>query len=382
MTHNIRPESDIFSDLATICSKPGFAHVIAAICFRDNVIGIKDEIDAKTIAGQFRDNRLIRTEISTLIGLWFRSGCSVDIVSQRTISELAIRTEQILEELHTVIGRPLIDEISTAKPASNKNPFLKGEVLREPIFYGGDSAYGFQYRDFSKLKYASDNEWLIKNRNIDVSLAVNIVSIIGEFQNENLKRHLLTLKNANQSTWTMLPGFAFSAAEIAENSAYTPDQVRFVIEAFSPPLETGNSQFSKIGDFNIVNAYPIIRIESEKYLLFHYYTLFEALYENPFFWMIADKNYKEIAAKNRGEFLEKFAYERLKTVFGTSKVYRNVKLEIPGKKDAGEIDVLVIFAGRVLLIQAKTKRLTIEARKGNDLAIAADFKASIQDAYD
>jgi len=34
----------------------------------------------------------------------------------------------------------------------NFNPFKKGNVLREAIFYGGESAYQFQYRDLSKIK--------------------------------------------------------------------------------------------------------------------------------------------------------------------------------------------------------------------------------------
>lgn len=32
------------------------------------------------------------------------------------------------------------------------NPFTNGAALREPIFYGGESAYSFQYRDFSPAK--------------------------------------------------------------------------------------------------------------------------------------------------------------------------------------------------------------------------------------
>src|SRR5271167_1834478 len=34
------------------------------------------------------------------------------------------------------------------------------------------------------------------------------------------------------------------------------------------------------------------------------------------------------------------------------------------------------------VLQAKSKRLTLEARKGNDLQIKDDFKKAIQDSYD
>ena len=48
----------------------------------------------------------------------------------------------------------------------------------------------------------------------------------------------------------------------------------------------------------------------------------------------------------------------------------------------GEIDVLVIFGDRAIVLQAKSKRLTLEARKGNDNQIKSDFKKSVQEAYD
>lgn len=52
------------------------------------------------------------------------------------------------------------------------------------------------------------------------------------------------------------------------------------------------------------------------------------------------------------------------------------------KKRIGEIDVLVAFGDQAILLQAKSKKLTLEARRGNDLQIKKDFKKSVQDAYD
>jgi hypothetical protein len=56
-------------------------------------------------------------------------------------------------------------------------------------------------------------------------------------------------------------------------------------------------------------------------------------------------------------------------------------LESKAKK-VGEIDVLVLFGNRALVLQAKSKRLTLEARRGNDGYIRDDFKKSIQDSFD
>ena len=53
-----------------------------------------------------------------------------------------------------------------------------------------------------------------------------------------------------------------------------------------------------------------------------------------------------------------------------------------GKDIVGEADVLVIFGDRLIIVQAKAKKLTIAARKGNDHQLKADFAAAIQDSYD
>jgi hypothetical protein len=46
-----------------------------------------------------------------------------------------------------------------------------------------------------------------------------------------------------------------------------------------------------------------------------------------------------------------------------------------------DIDVLVTFADRAIVLQCKSKRLTLEARRGNGLQLRGDFKKSINDAY-
>ena len=88
--------------------------------------------------------------------------------------------------------------------------------------------------------------------------------------------------------------------------------------------------------------------------------------------------------KNRGLFTEEFVAERLRTVFGADKVFRNVNIwdTKARKKKLGEIDTLILIADRAVIFQEKSKKLTLEARKGNDLQLQADFKAAVQDAYD
>ena len=97
--------------------------------------------------------------------------------------------------------------------------------------------------------------------------------------------------------------------------------------------------------------------------------------------MAADTGYKDTAFTNRGAFTEDFVANRLGDVFGDMHVNRNVNILKQGKR-VSEIDVLVLFADRAIVCQCKSKKLTLEARKGNDLQLQGDFKKSVQDAYD
>jgi len=98
--------------------------------------------------------------------------------------------------------------------------------------------------------------------------------------------------------------------------------------------------------------------------------------------MAQDKSYFPTLTKHRGDFTEGFVAERLGLVFGGNQVYANVDIWETKATKAGEIDVLVIWGDRAIVVQAKSKRLTLEARKGNDQVIRDDFKKSVQDAYD
>jgi hypothetical protein len=98
--------------------------------------------------------------------------------------------------------------------------------------------------------------------------------------------------------------------------------------------------------------------------------------------MSSDGSYKSTAMIHRGRFTEEFSVDRLQTVFGKGNVHSNVSIyESKGRK-AAEIDVLVLFGNRAVVLQAKSKRLTIEAKRGNDRQIRADFQKSVQDSYD
>src|SRR5262249_38446169 len=155
-----RTEPEIFDELAALCASPGYAHAIAALCFRDNMVGYKDQLKGEDYAKLFSHERLIRTEISTLIGLMARAPIDYTLPRQEQINEFIAETEALLKEIHEAMMQPFVVAFRAAIADRKSNPFTTAEAMREPIFYGAESAFSFQYRDLAAKKYARDEDWL------------------------------------------------------------------------------------------------------------------------------------------------------------------------------------------------------------------------------
>lgn len=379
----MRKEQTIFAELATLCASPGYVHAIAYFCFRDNMIRYSGDMKAEDMQHLFSKSRLIRTETSTLIGLMLKHDIDYSLPSPHILEKYVRTTEALLEEIHHAMSASIWEGFDPAKLVEKDfNPFNNGVALREPIFYGGESAYSFQYRDFSPAKYGRDDPWLVANKGFSIQDARNVVHAISRLQDEKAVTTLRSMREAAPDAWTFLLGDTFSAQEVADHAHMDPVLVERILAVFAVQPDARNEQFTALHDFNIANASPLILTPEGNYLLFHIYSFVEALYESPFYWMGADNAYVSTAMQNRGLFTEQFAVERLSQVFGRDNVFSNIDIfESKGKKLA-EIDVLVLFGNRALVLQAKSKRLTLEARRGNDLQIKDDFKKSIQDSSD
>ncbi|WP_230819494.1 nuclease-related domain-containing protein [Rheinheimera aquimaris] len=390
----MKSEQHIFKALEELSKQDGFWEIVAFFCWKDTFIHFSGEkLDEKAFSAQFDRSRLSRTELSTLIGLACKHGYKA---SQLSFDELKCRAEelwQLLDELHNSFYSTLnfSSLVSEAKPEDDRSTFShktfsdfvhsneQNVFMREAIFYGGEGAYKHQYRDLAKRRYSYDDNWLQKNKGFSISQAAAVITAIDQIQLQKIN------DAASESrSWPLpyhLPVFMFEPSEITRQSGLDIQIVTAVIDAFSAQPEEGMDCFNSVDDFNHRNAFPIIKIGTDIYLSFQSYSLWESLYESPFFWFGADKKYNTTASNHRGIFTEEFAKERLALVFGEENVLSNIDL-FDGKNKIGEIDVLVTFGAYAIVVQAKSKKLTIEARKGNSSQLKRDFKLAIQDAYD
>jgi hypothetical protein len=376
-----RLERDIFSDLTMLTATPGFAHIIAAFCTRDNFSRYRGEITVEDMQPLYSHSRLIRTEMFTLIGLMVRANPDYDAPPPDDVEAVALRAEMLMSELHDSMKQSWIDSI-TSRISAGESPNLRmsGDEMREPIFYSGDGAFSFQTAAFAAAKYANDDAWITAQKGASINEMIAVAKAILAVQTRKVTDAIHSGAKAF-SDRRILEAFMFNVSDLEPLLNLTPTTIVSCIDAFALPRGHGNPSFKELHDLNWVNALPILDLGDGRYLLFHFNALAEALYESPFYWLGADKSYATTALKNRGDFTEEFAFSRLIAVFGSENVYRGVNIERKKSVRLGEIDVLVLFGDRAIVLQAKSKRMTLESRRGNDLQIKDDFKAAVQDSY-
>ena len=374
-------ETTIFESLERLAHSPGYAYILAALCYKhkclpsDSVIELTDG----TRAGS--GETIVRNEIGLLVGLFSKSERDLSVPTIENVRKVIDETELLLSKLQEAIMENFKTSI-TSSFSGIKSGKEEGEVafLREAMIYSGESAYTFQYRDMFVDKYADDDQWIFDNKGFSISNACTVYDSIMATQ----RQRVLDLCDESKPHYIdhrkLLDAYIVSESTVVRHSGLSPRIVRAFMEAFS--LRSLNDGFSGISEFNETNATPLIPVDSSRYVLFDHHTLAESLYESPFYWMISDKEYSAIHAEQRGQFTEDFCAKRLRRIFGQHRVYTNIKIPKSQGHTYTEIDVLAHFADRVVLVQAKSKRLTVDARRGNISAIEGDFRKGIQHACD
>lgn len=379
----LRTEAEVFQEIAALCASPGYIHAIAYFCFRDNLIKFNENLVVKDMGAHYEGSSLLRSEISTLIGLMARAPIGLELPAPQVLQTYVDRTDSLMGELHHAMMRGAFfgGKDWAALLAEGRDPFDDGAAMREPIFYGGESAYNFQYEALTVPKYGADDPWLVCERGFSITDALIVIKAIGEGHISRLSSLRKEMRAKSPDEWTFLPAFMFTAQNVVDRSGLDAAVVDAVLRAFRFESHERNAPFTGISEFNETNVRPILYLADGSYVLLQHYQLQESLYESPFFWMMADSNYRSTATTNRGNFTETFTSDRLRAVFGDARVLRNIDI-YRGKNRYAEADALVLFGNHAIVVQAKSKRLTLEARKGNDRALRDDFKKAVENAYD
>ncbi|MFJ5392940.1 SEC-C metal-binding domain-containing protein [Pectobacterium sp. CHL-2024] len=361
-----KTEAEVFSELESLCTSHGFIHGLALLSCMNNITPYEGELGSKDMQHLYEKERLIRTEISTVAGLLLKSEINTNYPGRDVLSKLCEDVNASLAVLHSAMF------------SAEKDDDYDNTMIKESIFYAAESSYDFQYLDMAEEKYSLDDSWFLENMGFTcvdmVSVGRCIESIMGRRISDFLRGGQGILNDQ------VLNAYELPIDQIATETGIDDIKVRTIVDLFSSN-ELSNENFQGVSDFNIFNARPIIHAGNKHYC-FSAYSLAQSIYETPFFWMNDDKKYRSISAQHRGQFVEDYVYKKMTSVFGAENVFKNVYIVNGNNETLGEIDVLVFFSDSVIIYQAKSKKLTIEARKGNGNAIQKDFQGAIQDAYD
>ncbi|MCY4057693.1 MAG: nuclease-related domain-containing protein, partial [Gammaproteobacteria bacterium] len=366
-----RTESAVFEDLKRLCRSPGYAHAIAVHWMRGNMLRVRgDTATAERVAELSQG--LTRREIDILVGLAVQGQVRFEKPRASLTRRHVRKTERLMAELHDVIADPLA-------PFFRADATDFGEALREPIIYGSESAYESQYLDLAVDRYSADNAWLSEHQGFSIENVVAVAKAMISVRGRAMESVLRRVRTISPGRADLLDAFVVAVSEVAAESALDQQIVGSVLEAFA--LRDGNEGFAGASDFNGAVATPLIPIDTARYLLFQNYTFCEAIYTTPSYWMADDREYRDTHGDNRGKFAEDYCRKRLGAVFGRRRVVSNVKITA-GKRVLGEVDVLVLYGDRAIVVEAKSKRLTVEARKGDLGQARDDFGKAVQAAND
>jgi hypothetical protein len=380
-TQASRPIDQIFDDLGALAKSDGAIHGISELIYRDwlYTVDMQEGILVDDDAARWSTSKLNKPELMLLVGL------AVQSTSERIHTEIGdpetfMRdADKLLREMQTGIWADAQVSIPS-DPRKVKDPSeMIIPLAREAIYYGPESFYLHQFPRFIRERYRQDVEWLLWNKGISIRPMIEIATFISEYVTRQMsvldaeRRNGVEISTGDRTSSFLIPISVLRKKFKGKADSY--------LQLFAMDVTGGNLDFSDPFALNEVMVKPVLQIGDNLYVP-NQYRVFEALYDGPFFWMMCDEEYKDTASINRGRYLERTAAALLGSVFGAENVYENVTLYLgDGKDKAGEIDVLVKYGEFLIVVQAKSKRITMKARAGDRQSLQTDFSRAVQDAY-
>lgn len=373
----------IINKIETLTKRPGFIYTLAFILARDLFFSPADAADIN-----WRDH-LNFQELTFLSGLLVKSELNLDVPTEAESADWFKQTYQLFDELHKKHHEHFYEQLEdrikkgirpTDPVKDYRQTFGSGTMMTEPIFYGGSGAYDFQYLEFAARKYAADSHWIRGQMGIDIP---DMAQICRELKSLHERKYnsqpLIKRREFSKLCTAALSIFSFVAADLRK---FRTDVVEAFLKTFSLIPGKANSNLQLPGQFNELQSHPIVQLPDNSYFLPVGFTLSEAIYECPFFWMNSDRSYVGTALLHRGQFAEAETANLVGKVFGASNVYTDVKVTETKGRTVTDIDVLAVVGNKAVIAQVKSKRLTELAKLGDETRLAGDFKVAVQEAYE
>ncbi len=378
----VRSEPEIVADLESLSQERGYIYSFCRM--------VDEYLWMKPNDPEIPDwhSQLNLRELTFLLGLMVKYQLTVTDPPTKWESDLHInKTNELFHELHQNHAFPKTEEVNAAQvnledwESGLKNTYTdwikSGKGIVEPVFYGEEGAYDFQFLKMAAWRYRFDNQWIKSKIGIDVNSMTDIAGKIKQFTEHRIN-DVTRPSDFRESCLRLLSVFLIKPNNVPGANR---EEIEVFLETFSvEPGDGVNQNLDTIGKYNTADSHPIIKISNDLYFIPIYYNLAKSIYENPFYWILKDNDYKQTGLKNRGDVTEEIAFELLRGVFGIDNVFRGVKVQ-RGNRDITDIDVLAVCGSKAVIVQVKSKKLTELSRRGDRKSIEKDFKHAVQDAY-
>lgn len=375
-----RSIEEIFSDLRNLSQSEGALHEISSLIYRDLLVSVDLQQSQVIDDPQHRwsTNKLNQNEFLLLLGLMVQSQSDQTYAVVSSGGDFIQKADSLFREFHDRLNMDIANLFNHETMRYTETPELIGFSGREAIYYGAQGFYIHQLKQYSRIRYRDDSTWLLQQIGLSIRPMLDIANFLANRVNAQMTRmgHLRRegkIPGHGELTSSLL----VSKSELRKKF---DNKVEVFLDKFATPIMDANYNFSSPFHINQVAIAPIIEFREHLYIC-NQYRLYETIYESPFYWMLQDEDYKDKASIHRGAFLENTIAHILRSVFGKENVYENVEIRDDSNNDLGEIDVLVVYGEYVLVVQAKSKRVTLKARAGDTVALEDDFQKAIQDPY-
>ena len=369
--------------IEALVQEPGYIYTMTLILLRDLFFTPEESADINW------QDHLNFQELTLLAGLLVKHPIDFTMPSEEESAKRMERTYELFLELHQKHAQRFMKRLEDhlgrkdsqeSMEEGYRRMFGAGEMMTEPMWYSGSGAYDFQYLSFAIKKYQSDESWILQHMGIDVTLMSHIATELKKLSERkfaNLSR--LGAGDFSDACKLALSVLCVDTTELAEIAG---DKASAFVTAFSLTPGEVNEGLTVPGQYNALQARPIVCLPDGRYFIPIGFNLNESIYESPFHWMNDDEAYLPEAGRHRGAFAQEITAELLRNVFGPSNVFTEVKVEKAKGKTITDIDVLAVVGNKAVIAQVKSKRLTELGRMGDDERLVGDFQSAIQGAYD
>ncbi|MFD0963759.1 YecA/YgfB family protein [Pseudofulvibacter geojedonensis] len=358
----MRDENEIIAELNEFSSHSDFLTILLYLV-GENLNCSTDQLATRNFRALLNEN-----EITFLFGLWLKNRHK-KVYSKDSFKVRAGKIHKLMDDYHLTFLKHF------PKPGETENFHLEFRTnpasVRETVFYGPSGAYDYQFVNFLETKYSRDKNWLIANKNYNLGDAKNLYISL-----KSIINFKLNVKDFGDD-FISLYSFNFNNYIFKKNPNFTK-----ILDSLSfGENEILNQDFNGIGDLNQFKIKPVIKTDTS-YIIPLPYSLAEAIYDSPFYWMIDDKKYRNKAQKNRGDIAEQIVAELLSKKIDSNLIHSEVEVKEVKATTVTDIDVCVVKDGKMLIFQVKSKRLSQLSKNGDIETFEKDFKLAVKDAYD